>query len=81
MIRQLREFAPERTVQVDIRPGLPAFRIVSGMLGPLGLLPDVEVLWLIGMASILATILWCLLLVSTTSLSASKRSSPDSARR
>lgn len=41
---------------------LPAFRIVGSMLGPLGLLPDVEVLWLIGMASILATILWCLLL-------------------
>ena len=41
---------------------LPAFRIVSSTLGPLGLLPDAEVLWLIGMASILGTILWCLLL-------------------
>lgn len=41
---------------------LPAFRIVSGTLGPLGLLPDAEGLWLLGMASILGTILWCLLL-------------------
>ena len=41
---------------------LPAFRIVGGTLGPLGLLPDDDVLWLIGMASIIATILWCLLL-------------------
>lgn len=41
---------------------LPAFRIVSSTLGPLGLLPDAEVLWLIGMAAILGTILWCLLL-------------------
>jgi hypothetical protein len=41
---------------------LPAVRIVGGTLGPLGLLPDTEVLWLIGMASILGTILWCLLL-------------------
>lgn len=41
---------------------LPAFRIVSSTLGPLGLMPDAEVIWLIGMASILGTILWCLLL-------------------
>ena len=41
---------------------LPAFRIVSGTLGPLGLMPDTEILWLMAMASILGTILWCLLL-------------------
>jgi hypothetical protein len=41
---------------------LPAFRIVSSTLGPLGLMPDTDILWLIGMASILGTILWCLLL-------------------
>ena len=41
---------------------LPAFRIASSTLGPLGLLPDAEILWLIGMASILGTIVWCLLL-------------------
>lgn len=41
---------------------LPAFRIVSGMLGPLGLLPDFDVLWVIGIASIFGTILWCLIL-------------------
>ena len=41
---------------------LPAFRLVTSTLGPLGLLPDAEFLWLIGMASILGTILWCLLL-------------------
>ena len=40
---------------------LPAFRIVSSTLGPLGLLPDSDALWLLGMASILGTILWCLL--------------------
>lgn len=41
---------------------LPAFRIASGTLGPLGLVPDADILWLLGMASILGTILWCLLL-------------------
>jgi len=41
---------------------LPAFRIGSSTLGPLGLLPDAEILWFIGMASILGTIRWCLLL-------------------
>jgi len=41
---------------------LPAFRIVSGLLGPLGLLPDVGVLWVISIASIFGTILWCLIL-------------------
>jgi hypothetical protein len=41
---------------------VPAFRIVAATLGPLGLLPDVDALWLIGMASILGTVVWCLLL-------------------
>jgi hypothetical protein len=41
---------------------LPAFRIASGLLGPLGLLPDVGVLWVISIASIFGTILWCLIL-------------------
>ena len=41
---------------------LPAFRIVSATLGPLGLMPDTEIVWLISMASILGTILWCLML-------------------
>jgi len=41
---------------------LPAFRIVSGILGPIGLLPNVDGLWLVSIASIFGTILWCLLL-------------------
>ena len=41
---------------------LPAFRIVSSTLGPLGLMPGTEIVWLVSMASILGTILWCLLL-------------------
>lgn len=41
---------------------LPAFRIVSATLGPLGLMPDTEIVWLISLASILGTILWCLML-------------------
>ncbi len=41
---------------------LPAFRIVSGMLGPLGLLPDLGVVWVISIASIFGTMLWCLIL-------------------
>ncbi len=41
---------------------LPAFRIASGMLGPLGLLPDSDVLWIISIASIFGTILWCFIL-------------------
>lgn len=41
---------------------LPAFRIVGGMLGPLGLLPDVDIFWIISILSILGTILWCLIL-------------------
>jgi hypothetical protein len=41
---------------------LPAFRLVSGLLGPLGLLPDIGILWVISIASVLGTILWCLVL-------------------
>jgi hypothetical protein len=41
---------------------LPAFRLVSGLLGPLGLLPEVGILWLISIASIFGTIVWCLIL-------------------
>jgi hypothetical protein len=41
---------------------LPAIRIASGLLGPLDLLPDVGVLWVISIASIFGTILWCLVL-------------------
>lgn len=41
---------------------LPAFRIASGMLGPLGLLPELDVLWVISIASIFGTILWCFVL-------------------
>lgn len=41
---------------------LPALRIFIGVLGPLGLLPDAEGLWLLSIASIVGTILWCLLL-------------------
>jgi hypothetical protein len=41
---------------------LPAFRIVSGLLGPLDLLPDVGILWFISIVSIFGTILWCLIL-------------------
>lgn len=32
------------------------------MLGPLGLLPDFDVLWVISIASIFGTILWCFIL-------------------
>lgn len=41
---------------------LPAFRIASGLLGPLGLLPDFDVLWVVSIASTFGTILWCLIL-------------------
>ncbi len=40
----------------------PAFRIVSGILGPLKLLPEVDMLWVISIASIFGTILWCFIL-------------------
>jgi hypothetical protein len=39
---------------------LPAYRIVAAVLGPLGVLGDADILWLLGIASILGTILWCL---------------------
>lgn len=35
---------------------------MSGTLGPLGLLPDFDVLWVISIASIFGTILWCFIL-------------------
>ncbi len=41
---------------------VPAFRLVAGTLGPLGLLPEIELLWIIGMISIPGTMVWCLLL-------------------
>jgi len=41
---------------------LPAFRVFASLLGPLGFLPDADVLWVIGMGSIFGTILWCLIL-------------------
>jgi hypothetical protein len=40
----------------------PAFRIVSGILGSLGVLPEADGLWVISIASIFGTILWCLML-------------------
>jgi hypothetical protein len=40
----------------------PAVRILSGLLGPLGLVPDVDGLWVLSIASTFGTILWCLLL-------------------
>ena len=40
----------------------PAFRIVSGILGPLRLLPEIGMLWVISIASIFGTILWCFFL-------------------
>ncbi len=39
---------------------LPAFRLVGGILGPLGLMP--EGLWILGVISIPGVFLWCLLL-------------------
>ena len=41
---------------------LPAYRIVSAMLGPVGLLPEVDALWIASVASIFGTFVWCLLL-------------------
>ena len=40
----------------------PAFRIVSGLLGPLGLLPAEDGLWVISILSISGSILWCFVL-------------------
>ena len=39
---------------------LPAFRLMSALLGPLGVLPDG--LWFLSMASIPGVMLWCLIL-------------------
>ena len=41
---------------------VPAFRLAVSTLGPLGLLPDSELLWILGMVSIPGTMVWCLLL-------------------
>ncbi|MEP6639775.1 MAG: DUF4386 family protein [Chloroflexota bacterium] len=41
---------------------VPALRLVVSTLGPLGLLPDSELLWILGMVSIPGTMVWCLLL-------------------
>lgn len=41
---------------------VPAFRLLGGTLGPLGVLPDSELLWILGMVSIPGTMVWCLLL-------------------
>ena len=41
---------------------VPAFRLLGGTLGPLGVLPDSEFLWILGMVSIPGTMVWCLLL-------------------
>lgn len=41
---------------------LPGYRILSGLLGPVGLLPDLDVLWIVSIASIFGTFLWCLFL-------------------
>ena len=41
---------------------VPAIRLVGGTLGPLGVLPDSELLWILGLVSIPGTMAWCLLL-------------------
>ena len=41
---------------------IPAVRLVTGFLGPAGLLPDNDLLWIVGLLSVPGTILWCLLL-------------------
>ncbi len=41
---------------------VPAMRLVGGTLGPLGVLPDSELLWIVGLISIPGTMVWCLLL-------------------
>ena len=40
----------------------PAIRLVTGTLGPLGLLPDSDLLWVFSIAAIPGTMLWCLVL-------------------
>ena len=39
---------------------VPAFRLVVGTLGPVGLLPAIDLLWVVGMVSIPGTMAWCL---------------------
>jgi hypothetical protein len=41
---------------------VPAYRIVVGILGPLGIWPDMDIGWILGIASIFGTVLWCLVL-------------------
>lgn len=41
---------------------LPALRAVLGTFGPLGLVPEIELLWLLGMVAIPGTMLWTVLL-------------------
>ena len=40
----------------------PAIRLVTGLLGPLGALPDSDLLWVLSITSIPGVMLWCLLL-------------------
>jgi len=40
----------------------PAIRLLTGILGPLGLLPSGELFWLVSMVSIPGTLIWCLAL-------------------
>ena len=40
----------------------PVIRLVTGTLGPLGLLPDSDLLWVLSIAAIPGTMLWCLVL-------------------
>jgi hypothetical protein len=41
---------------------LPAYRIGAGLLGPIGLLPDLDIAWMLAIASIVGTFAWSLLL-------------------
>ena len=41
---------------------IPAFRLAAGTLGPLGALPDIDTLWVVGIIAIPGTMVWCLLL-------------------
>ncbi|MEO6349958.1 MAG: hypothetical protein ABIP53_04830, partial [Candidatus Limnocylindrales bacterium] len=40
----------------------PALRLVTGTMGPLGILPDSELLWVFSIAAIPGTMLWCFVL-------------------
>ena len=52
-------FNSDRAVR---RRDFPAIRLVAGIAGPLGLLPSSDLLWLLSMASIPGTLVWCLVL-------------------